>query len=193
MVEDRKNNWSIIGAIALIVIGVWMLLGRIGGPWWDVINGAFRFLMTIAWPLALIAGGVMLLIAGRKGTFGSVDVRGKRLYRSRTDRMVAGVLGGVASYLGMDSTWVRIAFVILTVLTSLPGILVYIIAAIVLPEEPKATPEAPAWPTTGTGTSESVQTPAPPTPPAPPSPRPNPPAPAVPAPPAPPAPPLDRK
>ena len=38
----------------------------------------------------------------------------KRLYRSRTDRMVSGLCGGIAKYLGIDSTIVRVAFVIAT-------------------------------------------------------------------------------
>ena len=40
----------------------------------------------------------------------------KRLYKSRTDRMIDGVCGGIAEYFGLDSTLVRIAWVLLTLL-----------------------------------------------------------------------------
>ena len=60
----------------------------------------------------------------------------KRLYRSRTDRQVAGVCGGVADYLSLDPTIVRVIWVILT-LAGGPGLILYIILALVVPEEPE--------------------------------------------------------
>jgi phage shock protein C len=56
------------------------------------------------------------------------------LRRSRDDRVVAGVCGGLGRYLGVDSVLLRIAFVILAVLGG-SGILLYLLAWIVLPEE----------------------------------------------------------
>ncbi len=55
----------------------------------------------------------------------------KRLCRSRSNRMIAGVCGGVADYLGIDTTLVRV----LTVL--IPGInlLTYFVLALIIPEE----------------------------------------------------------
>lgn len=60
----------------------------------------------------------------------------KRLYRSRTDKQMAGVCGGVADYLGIDPTIVRIVWVLLT-LAGGPGLILYIIMALVVPEEPE--------------------------------------------------------
>lgn len=60
----------------------------------------------------------------------------KRLYRSRKDRSVAGVCGGVADYLGVDPTLVRILWVIFA-LAGGPGLILYIIMAAVVPEEPE--------------------------------------------------------
>ena len=63
----------------------------------------------------------------------------KKLYASTTDRKFAGVCGGVAEYFAIDSTMVRLAWIILVVLTGFfPGVLAYIIAAIVVPEKPTA-------------------------------------------------------
>ena len=56
----------------------------------------------------------------------------RRLYKSRSDRMIDGVCGGLAEYFDLDPTLVRIAWVILT-LAGGSGILLYIIAMIVMP------------------------------------------------------------
>lgn len=59
-----------------------------------------------------------------------------RLRRSKSDRMLAGVIGGLAKYFGFDSTLARVLYVILSVVSvAFPGILVYIILWIVMPEE----------------------------------------------------------
>jgi phage shock protein PspC (stress-responsive transcriptional regulator) len=65
----------------------------------------------------------------------------KRLYRSRTDRMLFGVCGGLGKYLGIDPTIVRVVFVLLA-FTGF-GILAYIILAIIAPveESQKKTPQ----------------------------------------------------
>jgi phage shock protein C len=56
--------------------------------------------------------------------------------RSRTDRMIAGVCGGLAKALGWPPTSVRILYVIVSVLSAaFPGILAYIILWAVMPEE----------------------------------------------------------
>ena len=60
----------------------------------------------------------------------------KRLYRSRTDRRLAGVCGGIADYLAVDPTLVRIIWVLFGFAGG-PGILLYIIMAAVVPEEPE--------------------------------------------------------
>ena len=64
------------------------------------------------------------------------NIRKKRLYRSRRDSRLAGVCGGIAEYLGVDPTLVRIAWVIFA-LAGGPGVIVYIILALVIPEEPE--------------------------------------------------------
>ncbi len=65
---------------------------------------------------------------------------GKRLYRSRTDRMIWGVCGGLAQYFNIDPVIVRVAAVALIVTTGV-GLLAYIILAIVVPERPIDEPE----------------------------------------------------
>jgi len=55
----------------------------------------------------------------------------KRLYRSRSDRMIFGVCGGLADYLAVDPVLVRVAFVLLGIAGV--GILLYLVLAIVVP------------------------------------------------------------
>ena len=57
-----------------------------------------------------------------------------KIFRSRTQRMVAGVCGGIGEYFGIDPTIVRLGFVLLSLMVG-GGLLVYILAAIILPEE----------------------------------------------------------
>ena len=59
---------------------------------------------------------------------------GKKLYRSRKNRMLCGVCGGIGEYLNIDPTLVRLLAVLLG--CSGTGILVYIIAAIIIPVSP---------------------------------------------------------
>lgn len=60
----------------------------------------------------------------------------RRLYRSRTDRMLAGVCGGLARYFNIDPTIVRILFVLLALPGGVPGPLIYLFLWILVPEEP---------------------------------------------------------
>lgn len=63
----------------------------------------------------------------------------KRLYRSRDDRMIAGVLGGLGEYLGIDATIVRLLWVVGTFLTGIvPGVVLYVLFWAIIPPEPAA-------------------------------------------------------
>jgi len=59
-----------------------------------------------------------------------------RLYRSRDDRMLAGVAAGVAENLDADPSIIRIAWALLTIFTGGIALVVYIVMAIVVPEDP---------------------------------------------------------
>lgn len=59
----------------------------------------------------------------------------RRLYRSRTDRWIAGVCGGLAEYLNVDAAAVRISFVLLALWQGF-GALVYLLMVIMIPDEP---------------------------------------------------------
>ena len=57
-----------------------------------------------------------------------------KLVRSQTDKMLAGVCGGLAAYLGIEAIWVRLFFVLVTVVPNGFGVLLYIILWIIMPE-----------------------------------------------------------
>lgn len=58
-----------------------------------------------------------------------------RLRRSRSNKMIAGVIGGLARYFGFDPTMARIIYVVLSVVSvAFPGILVYILLWVIMPE-----------------------------------------------------------
>ena len=58
----------------------------------------------------------------------------KRLYKSSTDKKVCGVCGGIANYFDVDPTVIRLSWVIFT-LAGGGGLIAYIIAAIIMPDE----------------------------------------------------------
>lgn len=59
----------------------------------------------------------------------------RKLYKSNTNRMISGVCGGLAEYINADPTIVRVLFVLISIFSAaFPGILVYIILAILMPE-----------------------------------------------------------
>jgi phage shock protein C len=59
----------------------------------------------------------------------------RRLYRSRTNRKLAGVCGGLAQYFNTDATLIRVLTVVLALLGG-PGLVIYLVLWIVVPEEP---------------------------------------------------------
>lgn len=64
----------------------------------------------------------------------------KRLYRSKDNVMVAGVLAGIAEYFDHDPTLWRLAFVLLLIATGVaPGVIVYIAGWIIIPVTPDYT------------------------------------------------------
>jgi phage shock protein C len=79
-----------------------------------------------------------------------------RLYRSRRDRMLAGVAGGLAEMWGADPSLVRIIWALLVIFTGGIALLVYIVMAIVIPEEDEVYPAHPAPPAAGHPTRSTL-------------------------------------
>lgn len=60
----------------------------------------------------------------------------KKLTLSNTDKKISGVCGGIAEYLEVDSTLIRLGWVLLSIFSAgFPGIIAYVLAAVIIPKE----------------------------------------------------------
>lgn len=132
-----KRPW-VWGAL-LVLLGILLLVNNLGLlPFrleiiWRTVNAVF-------WPLLLIGLGVLLVYLLRGGSLDLSRVRGigerLPLRRSRTDRMVAGVCGGIGQALRVDPLLVRITWVLLSVLLlGIAGVALYVLAVLFIPVE----------------------------------------------------------
>lgn len=64
-----------------------------------------------------------------------MKVRGTALRRSRTNRMIAGVCGGLQEFFGLDAFWFRLGFVLAMIPGGVPGIAIYLIMWLIMPSE----------------------------------------------------------
>ncbi len=188
MSDGKRNEVLVLAGVGLLVLGGWMLLQRVAGWVFLPLGRVLHVIGNIGWPLVLVGMGVLIIMYANGANAG---YQGRRLYRSRTDRKISGVLGGAAEYLNVDPSLLRVIYAVITILTGIwAGFLVYLVAMIVIPEAPFAAgvqatgPVPPAPPVPGAATTAEPATAAAPEPPAPPA---APEAPAAPEPPAAPA------
>lgn len=82
--------------------------------------------------------------------------RAKRLYRSRTDSRIGGVCGGIAEYFAVDSTAIRLLWVVLSIFPGavICGLLTYVVAWFIMPGAPIIAPSPPAEVTPATAEGE---------------------------------------
>ncbi|MCK5022732.1 MAG: PspC domain-containing protein [Candidatus Aenigmarchaeota archaeon] len=78
----------------------------------------------------------MAKVVKGKAAHKKTSYKGKRLYRSGSDRILGGVCGGIAEYLGVDPTIIRILW-ILGILAWGMGVILYILFWLVIPRNPK--------------------------------------------------------
>lgn len=68
----------------------------------------------------------------------NTDGKVKKLYLSKADKKLAGVCGGIAEYFHVDSSLIRLGWIIITIITGIfPGVIAYIVAATVVPPRPQ--------------------------------------------------------
>lgn len=132
----KSAQIAIIVGAACILFGVWRLFGvAFGYGWWNALQRMVGTVFSYLWPIALICAGLYLVWAAKSGRLKGVtniDWR-KPFGRSVTDKRIAGVCGGIAQFLGIDSTIVRVLVVILFVISPAFTVLAYIVAAIFIP------------------------------------------------------------
>lgn len=142
--DDRDSTiWILIG-VGLIVLGFFFGARTLGILPWPV-ETMVRVLGQARTGIGIALVGVALIVWARSDRRFSAPARGTKLYRSRTDKWLGGVLGGLGQYFGVDSTLLRLAFIGLVVLLDVGGLVAaYIIMAIVVPLEPDVPSAAPA-------------------------------------------------
>lgn len=60
----------------------------------------------------------------------------KKIYKSRNNKIIWGIIGGIGEYLEVDPTALRLIFILITLITGIiPGIIFYIIAALIIPDK----------------------------------------------------------
>ena len=132
----------IIGAL-LIFFGLSMLFDRI--RYWYFIPDWLYPIFSIQTFFALVLiviGALFIVFMFRKRGDDTAKEEGAgdtshTLFRSRTDKKLAGVCGGIGGYFNIDSTIIRVLWVIITLMTGVVLMLIlYILLAIVIPEQP---------------------------------------------------------
>ena len=134
----RSNSTLLWGALLLLIGGV-LLLNIFGFLPWRL-EALWRGFLSLLLPIALLGIGAYLVLSftGHAPDWRQLRASGSwlPLRRSRRDRVVAGVCGGLATYLGIDSLVVRIGWVVISVLTvGTVGLVVYLLAAFFVPAE----------------------------------------------------------
>lgn len=65
-------------------------------------------------------------------------MKGKKLYRSTSDKVLTGLCGGLGNYLGIDTVVIRLVWLLIVIFTGFfPGVVVYIVAALIVPKQKK--------------------------------------------------------
>src|SRR3954447_3947455 len=108
-----------------LIRALWIVLSIVPGA---IIGGILAY--VLAW---------MVMPQGQP----TRTVVGRRLVRSSTDAKIAGVCGGLAAYLGVDSTPVRVLWVILSVMPGavVCGVIAYVVAGVIVPRAPPPIPQ----------------------------------------------------
>lgn len=141
-VETKRSekDKTVFWALLFIILGVALLFRQFGFyeyfRFWNIPWGTI-------WAFFLIGIGLLLIFSSNKNAknseegqtdrFNLPDI--KKLYRSRENRMLAGVCGGIAEYFNIDPSIVRLLWVLGSVASVGLGILVYVVLIFVFPEK----------------------------------------------------------
>lgn len=131
---NTPNETSFIVGLSMIGLGAWFLLNNL-----NLVPEKFFsivYMVRLAfWPITLILLGTITIIVTSRGRGISLPFSGKPIYRPRHDRKIAGVAAGIADFLAVDATLIRLTFIALTIVSVPAGVLGYIALAAIMSEE----------------------------------------------------------
>ncbi len=128
--ESNGKDKNFILALILIIIGSVLLVNQFGFfhyfHYW-------RIPWTSLLALALIIIGLLLVFSAKKPLDYIPDIN--KIYRSREERIIAGVCAGIAKYFNIDASIVRLIWVLGTFASVGLGVIIYIVLVFIFPEE----------------------------------------------------------
>ena len=131
----NKSNIAIIIGVLLVFFGLWQLIERVLGVFFIDLWWVISLIINILWPVAIVAGGVLLMVAARRG---NLDLpKDKKLHRSSKNKKISGVCGGIAEYLSADPAIVRAITIVLAILCWYVIVPLYILFWIIIPIDTK--------------------------------------------------------
>lgn len=119
--------------LILLIFWLWALIDCLSSK----LSTAEKLFWLIIILIFNLVGALLYFIFSkirRESIMKTKKFKGRRLLRSRKNRMIAGVCGGIGEYLGIDPTVIRLLWVLFTVMSIGAGLLAYIIAWIIIPE-----------------------------------------------------------
>jgi phage shock protein PspC (stress-responsive transcriptional regulator) len=130
LIKDKSLFWGSL----LIIVGIFLLFRQFG------LFYAFNFWnipWQSVWAIILIIIGALLLFTRAKKDSDEVSAESgkKKLYRSKSQKMIAGVCGGLAEFFEFDVSIIRVLWILGTITSIGIGIIAYIVLMFVFPEE----------------------------------------------------------
>jgi len=133
--DSRIDRATLVVGGIILVVGVLFLfrpyLGWVGQIW----TIYWRVVRQVAVGLALVVAGLAVILGSRRRASLRLPEKGVKLTKSR-DRIVSGVVGGMADYFGMDHTVMRLGVVALVLLLNIfwQVVIAYIVLSVIIPE-----------------------------------------------------------
>lgn len=125
----------IIPFIALfLVFWIWVFVDCLSSDM-DAKNKLFWILIIIVFNILGAAAYLIIARTMKKSAIKNIKFKGKKLYRSRGNRIIAGVCGGIGEFFNIDPTIIRLLWVLFMFMGG-SGIIAYIICWIIIPEKP---------------------------------------------------------
>jgi phage shock protein PspC (stress-responsive transcriptional regulator) len=129
----NKNSIAIIVGALLVIIGLYQLALRFFGEMLGAIWRVVGTIIGILGPLVVIAIGILLVIAARRDVLTLPTNR--KLYRSTSNKKIAGICGGMAEYFSVDPATIRIFAIVLGVIAWYVVVPLYLLFWIIVPPD----------------------------------------------------------